>query len=424
MDNETSTTTAATASSTTSSSTTTTTTGETEDDFFGKAFDDGPDKLGPTLPPQYIRDATTGRLTGDVVESLSHDDNDDDDATTSSLHDRRTSNQLSAKQIQLLRASDVELQQRLNDKVQNYWTKLQDTETTKEGTTTTPLAAALGERIRKVQRDLSILGRLPAAQQLAAQSSDVPAKDPQELTVQRLTPDEVREFRAYMKKHHKVEIDVNDVPVLEDTNTTMTGKQRMDPTMKSVTEDWAIQWRTEQAQRQMDDLVSDNPYADIMPQDLSTTKLVNRNQAHRLPTELLHHNNTSFLQAFITQTGSIKDRVRTRLGARDQRKIAKLIKQARALGIIPYNHPFRIEEHGWVWDPTLPRKQDNDDDDHAADKVLRPWEKEMQRRGLTLKRKPKKDPTQYSWRDFDREGEDDEVGGGASSTSTTSTLLY
>ncbi|OEU10576.1 hypothetical protein FRACYDRAFT_145650, partial [Fragilariopsis cylindrus CCMP1102] len=49
----------------------------------------------------------------------------------------------------------------------------------------------------------------------------------------------------------------------------------------------------------------------------------------------LHHNNLALLRRYITPSGQIMNRVQSRLGAKDQRKISKLIKRARHLGLIP-----------------------------------------------------------------------------------------
>ncbi|ACI65625.1 predicted protein, partial [Phaeodactylum tricornutum CCAP 1055/1] len=50
----------------------------------------------------------------------------------------------------------------------------------------------------------------------------------------------------------------------------------------------------------------------------------------------LHHNNIPLLKSFLTPTGQIRNRVQTRLGARDQRRVTKLIKRARCLGLMPF----------------------------------------------------------------------------------------
>ena len=73
---------------------------------------------------------------------------------------------------------------------------------------------------------------------------------------------------------------------------------------------------------------------------------LNRREAVPLPKEMLHHNNLSLLRQYITPGGQIKNRMQTRLGAKDQRKIAKLIKRARAMGLIPHVGNFKVRNNG------------------------------------------------------------------------------
>ena len=62
------------------------------------------------------------------------------------------------------------------------------------------------------------------------------------------------------------------------------------------------------------------------------------------------------------------NRVQSRLGAKDQRKIAKMIKRARHLGLIPHMGQWKFEDHGSLHDSTLDEKKD--------------WEVELEERGL------------------------------------------
>lgn len=326
---------------------------DTTVDLFGNYFQDGDEagKVGPmdALPPNYVRDATTGRMTGQVRSELSQTERD----------------LLSADTIQ----QDAMLAERIEKHLSGNRPQQQQSKGSggeDGGKQPANALSLLGERVRKAQKDLNVFGRSPTTQAMAAAATEEPEEET-EAFAQRLTPEEMKEFRAYMKKHHKVDLSDDDMPVLD--TTKISGAARSNFEFNDDT-DWAIQWRTEQAQRQMDDFLDDNPYADIMPQDLSKSALVNRKKAKPLPRELLSHNNVSLLQSFMTETGQIKSRVQTRLGARDQRKVAKLVKRARALGLVPYQGPFRVEQHGWIHDPTLQKK--------------RPWEVEMERRGLTL----------------------------------------
>merc|ERR1712194_800660 len=101
------------------------------------------------------------------------------------------------------------------------------------------------------------------------------------------------------------------------------------------TEELNAQWMSSSAMRFMDDTKDDDPFSDLLPSDLSPTLLVNRRKAKPIPKDLLHHNNLALLRRYITPSGQIMNRVQSRLGAKDQRKVAKLIKRARHLGRIP-----------------------------------------------------------------------------------------
>ena len=140
----------------------------------------------------------------------------------------------------------------------------------------------------------------------------------------------------------------------------------------------SVEWMTNYSRHQMNDGSSDDPYSDIMPADLSANRLVNRKEAKRIPPRLLHHNNLSLLRSFMTPTSQIKHRMHTRLGARDHRKVSKLIKRARAMGLVPYTGPFTTEQTGWIHAPDIDKKRD--------------WEEELERRGLVVQEPDKGEP--------------------------------
>ena len=62
------------------------------------------------------------------------------------------------------------------------------------------------------------------------------------------------------------------------------------------------------------------------------------------------------------------NRVQSRLGAKDQRKVAKLIKRARAMGLLPTAGQFKIESHGSIHERDIHKDRE--------------WEAELKRRGL------------------------------------------
>ena len=135
------------------------------------------------------------------------------------------------------------------------------------------------------------------------------------------------------------------------------------------------------AVRFMDDTIEDDPFSEILPSDLSPAKLVNRRKVKPIPRRLLHHNNLALLRRYITPAGQIMNRVQSRLGAKDQRKVSRLIRRARAMGLIPTTGQFAIEQHGNI----------HEDDIHED----KDWEQELERRGLVVKKKKR-----TTWKDI------------------------
>lgn len=315
-----------------------------EEDPFGVNFDDGPQqgKLGKILPPKYKRDVATGRLTGDVEKELTE------------------------KEKQVLKADPIERDQLLISRLEEHWQVqgIDESGLPKE-------ADAIGRRVRESKIGLNVLGRSVKAQASEEELDEgsTLARDEAGFT-QTLTKQEYEAFSQFMKSQFDTIISEDDIPV--------QARQKSSPkTSATVADDpddldLSLKWLSSRAKREMDDLLDDNPYSDLMPGDLSPTRLVNRRRAKPIPTKLLHHNNVELLRRFLTPTGQIMNRVQTRLGARDQRRVAKLIKRSRALGLLPYAGQVKVETHGWKHAPDI----DQD----------KPWEKELIRRGLVIKR--------------------------------------
>jgi ribosomal protein S18 len=227
--------------------------------------------------------------------------------------------------------------------------------------------------VREADIGLNVLGRSVKAQASEEELDDGSTLGRDETGFsQMLTKDEYASFAQYMKSQHDMEVSEDDIPV------QASQKKKRQPSSNPSAEEnpddvsLSLKWLSNRAQREMDDSLDDNPYADLMPSDLTPTRLVNRRRAKPLPTKLLHHNNIDWLKRFLTPTGQVMNRVQTRLGARDQRRVAKLIKRTRALGLLPYAGQVKVETHGWP---------------HAPDILEdRPWEKELARRGLVIKR--------------------------------------
>lgn len=311
-----------------------------EDDPFGVNFEDGADKTGPSdaLPPRYKRDAATGRLTGAIEQELS------------------------AEEKRILKADPLERDQLLLRRVREQFAK----NGTEKETGLPEELDEMGKRVREAEMGLNVIGRSAAAQAAEEELDDGSAlgRDESGFT-QNLTKSEFEAFQEFMKSKHDIDIEDDDMPVQTSQKSRLPSEE--DPDSKEL----SLKWLTSRAQRQMDDLLDDNPYSDLMPGDLSPARLVNRKRAKQIPPALLHHNNIDLLKRYLTPTGQIMNRVQTRLGARDQRRIAKLIKRARSLGLLPYVGQFKSEQHGWK---------------HAKDiHNDRPWEKELKQRGLVIK---------------------------------------
>ena len=288
------------------------------------------------------------------------------------------------------------------ESIQKHWqqesTRNDDSHTTTNTntttTTTTDALTEIGERIRTTDMATNVLGRSVHGQrtkEILDDGTEQPSRETEFNFSQPLTTEEYNAFEQYMKTRHDQNISVDDIPVstlqkpnpVENTTTEQQQQQQRQGRTASIQKDetlttpvnpdeeeLSLRWLTSLAQRQMDDTLDDNPYSDLMPGDLSPKRVVNRKQAKIIPTKLLHYNHMSLLQHYIGPSGQIMNRSQTRLGARDQRRISKLIKRSRALGLIPTIGQFKIENHGWT---------------HAQDiHTNRKWERQIEQRGLVI----------------------------------------
>mmetsp|Transcript_10257 Transcript_10257/g.15710 ORF Transcript_10257/g.15710 Transcript_10257/m.15710 type:complete len:153 (-) Transcript_10257:52-510(-) len=134
------------------------------------------------------------------------------------------------------------------------------------------------------------------------------------------------------------------------------------------TDDFA--WMSRRAQQQVNPDVQD-PFSDLIPSDLRPSRWPNRKRAKPLPKEIMACNNLSLLRRYVTPGGQIMTRTQSRLGAKDQRKVSKLIKRARHLGLIPCYGVWKYDDAGDLY------AKDIDSD--------RPWEVELKERGYITK---------------------------------------
>lgn len=322
-------------------------TDEHEDDPFGVHFEDGNDlgNLGPKNPPRYKRDAVTGKFTGEEEEELTE------------------------AEKKLLNMDALQEQEYLLDKVLNEW-DIDATDRDDESPFPEPVKLSqLARRIREDNAGLTTLGRSAESQAVRGKLEDGEEAYLDETGFSKpLSPAEFQVFQKHMKDEQDIHITEDDIPVepSNDGDDDVLGGY-------ADTEELNTQWMSSSAMRFMDDTKDDDPFSDLLPSDLSPTLLVNRRKAKPIPRHLLHHNNLALLRRYITPSGQIMNRVQSRLGAKDQRKISKLIKRARHLGLIPMSGQFVVESHGDI------HEEDIDQD--------KEWEKELKRRGLVVPKK-------------------------------------
>ena len=315
-----------------------------EDPFGVNYNDEATGGLGPDKPPSLVRDATTGKLTGEVESELTDEE-------------RR-----------LLSMTQADKAKLLQDRFVASWNE--DSEDGGDGVGGTSREAEIAERIRTEQMALNVIGRR-AADVASSQDAEYSGGDGDSNFTAPLSPSEFQAFQKYVEKEHGIDnISEEDIPVSRAASgSDATTSSQSDP-------DLDMTWLTSAARAEVEgpsaDDIMDDPFVDLMPSDLNPARKVNRKRAKPLPKELLHHNNLSLLRRFVTPGGQIMNRVRSRLGAKDQRKIAKLIKRARHLGLIPHLGQWKLEDHGNI---------------HAKDiQMEKDWEKELVDRGLLEKK--------------------------------------
>lgn len=201
----------------------------------------------------------------------------------------------------------------------------------------------LAEQIRKKEAAYNVLGR-KVSQKKVEESHSLP-----------LSPSEFSSFQEFMKDEESIDVEEDDIHVQELGSAATSNDRR---------------WRW--FNNRKDFTAEQELMEEIMPWHLAPQTKVNRRDAKPIPKELLHHNNLELLRRYTTPGGQILNRVQSRLGARDQRKIAKLIKRARHLGLIPTVGQWKLEDKG----PTNIQEEDFF------------WEKELNEKGLNLSPSP------------------------------------
>jgi len=268
------------------------------------------------LPPKYKRDPITGKFTGEEEKELT----DEEDKLLNNMSDEEILGLIEGRVIS-----------------KNDWDE-----------------DDIAHDVRAKDSALNVLGR----KVMQDKDND---DDNDKVSVSSSTPlstSEFEGFKDYLRKEEDTYITKKDIDIDEETTSTQHHK--------TTTTDQDLSWIAKSSTK-------DKWLEEIMPYDLAPQKKVNRRDAKPIPKKLLHHNNIELLRRYSTPGGQILPRAQSRLGAKDQRKIAKLIKRSRALGIIPNIGQWKLEDTGAV----------------EGGKERFWWEDELEKKGLSL-------PTKFS----------------------------
>ncbi len=92
------------------------------------------------------------------------------------------------------------------------------------------------------------------------------------------------------------------------------------------------------------------PVKKVFPHELAPPRFKNRREAEPLPAHEMRHTNLPFLRRFVSDSGAILSRKYTGISAKDQRKVAKMIKRARQIGLIPHVGGWEVMERRYPQD--------------------------------------------------------------------------
>lgn len=278
------------------------------------------------LPPQYIKDIMTGKFTGEI------------------------NGEISEQELTKERIVGFKFDKSISKK---------DTFDSKSSLEHS--MSIIARRVREENVALNTIG---------TKISEVTERDdngkfiiPSSAPLSRL---EMESLKAYMKKKtsphdiisRKVINEAEDlIPSVARVSSDKTGATKSD----RENPDLDLELMAGSAQRSMlhldkEDL--DDQFSHLMQSDLNPEKKINRRRAKPIPTELIHHNNLALLRRYVTPGGQIMNRVQSRLGAKDQRKVAKLLKRTRHLGLIPVLGQWKVEDHGSFKDPSFLQEKD------------------------------------------------------------------
>jgi len=337
---------------------------EEEDDHDQKFFLNNDESTLPH-PPSYVRDSITGKWTDKTLAELSS-------------ADRKLLNLTDDMQ-------NEELLSRLDERWKSAAEEGKDGELNKEH-------VRLAHRIQEEKLALGVIGR-DSATTIPNRSDDDDGKDDTPPSTDKpLTSREFQALKTYAKKEYgikesdftKLSTDNDSGESLIPINDVASGSENISSSKQYFDADLDLAYLNPRLNKRAynDDGVSgrDDPFADLLPSDLNPARKVNRKNAKPIPQRLLHHNNLSLLRRYTTPGGKIMNRVQSRLGAKDQRKIAKLVKRARHLGLIPHLGQWKYEDHGNLNEISSDNSMNYDDDEDEEGK--KDWEVELEKRGL------------------------------------------
>mmetsp|Transcript_18415 Transcript_18415/g.40025 ORF Transcript_18415/g.40025 Transcript_18415/m.40025 type:complete len:474 (-) Transcript_18415:270-1691(-) len=331
-------------------------------------------------PPSYVRDAVTGKWTDETHATLSPKD--------------RTLLNLNSEE------KSEEVMNRLEERWKNAASSSSSSDNNGNGDDVGVEEGILGMKLndehdrvaRRIQEQRLALGPIGRDPSYSTKKGDTDGEIHADGGTEKpLTPREYEALKTYAAKEHGVspkefaKLEEDD-PDLIPHNTVASGAEGSTDAKQFFDADLDLAYLNPKLNRRAfadEGTAGEDPFADLLPSDLNPARKVNRRHAKPIPRRLLHQNNLSLLRRYTTPGGKIMNRVQSRLGAKDQRKISKLVKRARQLGLIPYMGQWKYEDHGYVHERGLADSVGSGASAAGEEaEGKRDWEVELEKRGL------------------------------------------
>jgi hypothetical protein len=149
-----------------------------DDDPFGMNFEPGENNLGSKLPPIFLRDSMTGKLTGETVSGIT------------------------PAELKILTMDENDKEMLLSEKLKAQLLKDDDVSKTLK----------LAENIAIEELSLNVIGRNPVTQ--TVKDDQVSFSDQSGLS-KPLLQEEYKSFSHYFRKQHQTEIPTSNIPISE-----------------------------------------------------------------------------------------------------------------------------------------------------------------------------------------------------------------